>query len=929
MIVPYQNMMKEWHRKILQILFSFVIAVISGFTGYAQSTGKDGFQLTVNDARPGQTVADTVFCGSPEKRYVMLKDNAEEKTALTAESTPDVEFRIKVPNPGVYEIRTEVQRLNIEKGKKVATLRIKLQIDNQRATQRIVSDAYNYTDHLLGRFRLSGSEQELRIWLPHHIALYAVKIKKYMPVAVPPQAADYKPRIVPPETRPRLWVNRESLPLVQKRLTKGENRRVWAEFMKEAQKQFDFEFDPKKEISRCISLEQAVQAKAFCYLMTGDHILGLEAVKLMLDYLSVLEYGNNKSGDITREIGSSIYTAALTYDWCYSLMDSVSKTKMYSGMMHLAEDMEIGWPPFKESVVNGHASEAQVNRDLLSMGIAVYDDDPEPYRYASYLILEELAPMRAFEYQSPRHNQGIDYGAYRHGWEMHAAWLFYRMSGVRVFDENITSLPKYWFYMQLPGKQMLRDGDVFTKEGYYWKNPEPMLLDYSYANDPLIKAEFEKRNKGNECPLLFLLLNDPGLKAETKKDSLPLTIDFGNILGGLIARTGWNMDENSNDVVAEIKGGGYHFGNHQHADAGAMQIYYRGHQVCDLGRYYSYGTPYDFNFNKRSVAHSMILVKDPDEQQPDGFVVNDGGARFNRRTPGTPQEVMSDPWFDNGEVISADFGPSQQKPLYSYFQADLTDAYPGQVSKYVREFCFLNMKREDIPAVILLSDNICTSQEDMQTFWKINTVVQPSLSGTNIILQNHENGGKTYINMLLPSQEKRKIEISDVRDTDNILNYPFHIPPGIAESNEYQIIAFDSAKTSHHRFLTVFQMVSGNTKPFAVKFKEENGIYFLSVADRIVGMNANSGLIQKAFSVEIGEDRVYQVLLTDLKPGSWEVRKADGRIVSIVDVKPRKNTILFTAGKGKYFISQADDKFGRDFELLLDNPVVPANVGSK
>ena len=36
-------------------------------------------------------------------------------------------------------------------------------------------------------------------------------------------------------------------------------------------------------------------------------------------------------------------------------------------LMRLADDMEIGWPPFKQTIVNGHGNEAQVNRDLLCM----------------------------------------------------------------------------------------------------------------------------------------------------------------------------------------------------------------------------------------------------------------------------------------------------------------------------------------------------------------------------------------------------------------------------------------------------------------------------------------------------------------------------------------------------------------------------------
>src|SRR5690606_40112674 len=140
------------------------------------------------------------------------------------------------------------------------------------------------------------------------------------------------------------------------------------------------------------------------------------------------------------------------------------------------------------------------------------------------------------------------------------------------------------------------------------------------------------------------------------------------VLGSMVARTGWNMGNTSNDVVAEIKGGGYHFGNHQHADAGAMQLYYRGLQFGDIGVYKFYGTPYDYNVSKRSVAHSMMLALDPKEKfdRTDG---NDGGARFIQIHPKTPQEVQTNPVFNYGEIIAKDYGPSLQKPFYSYFSS--------------------------------------------------------------------------------------------------------------------------------------------------------------------------------------------------------------------------------------------------------------------
>src|SRR5690606_37806591 len=109
---------------------------------------------------------------------------------------------------------------------------------------------------------------------------------------------------------------------------------------------------------------------------------------------------------------------------------------------------------------------------------------------------------------------------------------------------------------------------------------------------------------------------------------------------------------------------GYHFGNHQQSDAGTLQIYYRGFQVADLGLYGFYGTPYDLNFNKRSVAHSMLLVRDPDEK----FLnteSNDGGTRLNQRHPDSPHIAKTDAWFQNGKVVSSAYGPSNMHPVFS------------------------------------------------------------------------------------------------------------------------------------------------------------------------------------------------------------------------------------------------------------------------
>ncbi|SCD19147.1 hypothetical protein PSM36_0313 [Proteiniphilum saccharofermentans] len=896
---------------ITYIVFSSLsidILAQSSFPLASESSKKNGYisVLDVSKAKINNKTTKIVKRESDlHLNWVILKDDVVEKVHDQTDTDPDAIFHIEIPMSGIYTISTSVIRdEEIEVGSKVETRFAKIQIDNERITKRIISDEYNYTNHSLGRFQLKGGKQVLKVWLPKGILLGAVEIESYIPLTIPPGVANYHPKIVPPTSRPRLWVDKDILPVIQKRLTKGENLSVWKNLKEKVLIPFPFEFNPTREIAQNPVLERVVQEKAFYYLMTGNLKIGNEAVRLILDYLSVLEFGNVKSGDITRDIGRAIYTTALVYDWCYDIIHEGDRKILYSEMMRLADNMEIGWPPFKESIVSGHASEAQVNRDLLAMSIAIYDEDPEPYRYTSYLILEELVPMRSFEYQSPRHSQGVDYGAYRHGWEMHAAWLFYRMAGMRVFDDNIMGLTNYWLYMRLPDGEMLRDGDMFSKSGVYWKNPQTMLLDYSYANDPIIKAEFERQGGLPDNPVLFLLLNDPDLEPEYDISSLPLSIDFGSVLGGLIARTGWNMNDNSNDVVAEIKGGGYHFGNHQHADAGAIQLYYRGLQICDLGLYVAYGIPYDYNFNKRSIAHSMMLVIDPKEEIY-RRAKNDGGTKFNQRVPETPQEVMSDPWFDNGRVIYSDFGPSLQKPLYSCFKVDLTGAYTSKVSNYTRSFCFFNLDRDDTPAVIILSDDISTSKAEFDKFWKINTLEKPFLSDSSIVLRNQKKGvvGKTHVKMLRPLPENLKLEISHRKDPENILGTMDRISSDSPEANGYQIIFFPENEEKRHRFLTIFQMTSDDTPPLPINLQEDNDKYILRLSDRILCMSSGSQLIQSPFSMTVSDDSEYQILLTDLKPGFWNIYSPDKNINLNFKVEQGKNTCFFSASKGLYYIS--------------------------
>lgn len=844
------------------------------------------------------------------KKGITLKTGVA--AAINGERTaPDVVFNVKVP-VGRYVMSTyavtdaEGAKLMKQAKTKFESLYIKMQIGDRRATKRVVYVPWDVKRQESGKFEFNNGEP-LKIWLPRGVRLEYVELTPYIPPVVPVEAQNYKPQIVPPSGHPRLWINQQSLPVVKAKLRSAENLQAWEKVKKSALTPFLFKFNPNEELPYNGALEQAAETKAFYYLMTDDEQVGREAVKLMADYLSHVEFGNIL--DITRRLGSAIYSGSEVYDWCYNLMNQEEKKIIYDNLMRLADDMECGWPPFGQSIINGHGNEAQINRDLLSMSIALYNENPLPYQYTSYLVLEKLVPMRKFEYQSPRHNQGVGYGSYRFGWEMHAAWLFYRMTGKPVFDENIKGVRKFWQYMRLPDGQMLRDGDGFTAgkpgEFYYWKAPQTMFMNYTYAADPVLKGEFERQGGLPDNPVLFLLLNDPELKADPGMESLPLTMNFGPVLGSMIARTGWNIGMNSNDVVAEIKGGGYNFTNHQHADAGSIQLYYRGIQFGDIGVYGFYGTPYDFNFNKRSVAHSMMLAVDPQEKYP-RLEANDGGTRFNLKFPETPHEAQTDPLFNNGKVVSADFGPSELTPLFSYFNVDLTAAYSSKMKKYSRGFCFLNLGREDIPAAIILTDEMTTTKPEFKKYWQINVHNLPEQTTNGVILHNNRGDliGKTHVEMLIPSAADRSIQILSGADATSVFKSRYEAPAlEFPEVRGHRIMISPKNAASRDRFLTVFQMTSGDTKPLPVTYLETTESYVVKLADRLVSMSNTADLIDGSFTLIVPGDKKYQIVLAGMKPGDWNIRSRSGKVNYNASVVAGRNTIFFRAEGGEFVIT--------------------------
>jgi len=846
--------------------------------------------------------------GFMDNRGVSLKQEIEE-SAFSPDSPPDLVFHVQAAKEGRYWIITtsavdEYGKEKMQKARgKFESLTIRIMVGDSQVSERVVFVPWYdlgaiYTERT-GKFNLTGQPQTIKVWLPKGVQLNSLELRPYTPPRVPPEVlSTYKPELVPPETRPRLWVNSESLPVVRQRLTQGENAPVWERYRTTAEKPFVFDFTPGVEILYNANLEQAAVAKAFVYLMNGNADLGQEAVTLMRNYFSVVSFGNWL--DITREIGHAIYCGSLVYDWCYDLMTTGEREEMRNALLRLADDMEMGWPPFIGGVVNGHGNEMQMSRDFLSMAIALYGDDPIPYLYCSYRVLEELRPMLAYQYQSPRHHQGISYGPFRFECDMTAAWLFRRMTGREIFHENIKQVPYSWIYQRLPDGSVLPDGDASYSTGF---RRYANLLNFTYGDDPILKGEYLRQYAPTSDPMRWLLLNDPELSPQPDLTVLPLTKDFGPILSSMIARTGWNLAPDSDDIVVEMKGGGKHFGNHQHSDAGSFQIYFRGLQVGDLGVYGFYGTPYDMNFNKRSVAHSMMLVYDPDEEFGGAFwgrssLGNDGGAILHLRSPAVPQQVETEAIYQNGVKLAAAFGPDPLEPVYSFFSVDLSNAYSDKIEEYVRSFCFIRRSDASVPALLLVYDNITVSNPALKKYWQINTfsTPTPTTDGIDIVAEKGERKGHIRLSMLLPSASDRETQIlSGQDDAHQVFGVQYTPPNSNIQTKGSRVLFSPREEGGHHEFLTVMQMTDENGEELPVSRWETDFAHVVAVGEHVVGFAKTAPPIQTVWNLDIPADREYQVVLTGMAAGKWSVKHSDKE--EWIDVAEGDSTLFFV-GKG-------------------------------
>ncbi len=726
---------------------------------------------------------------------------------------------------------------------------------------------------------------------------------------------------LPPPEHPRLFLRKTDIPAIKAKM----NHHLLKECCDKIYKSAGYETDGKliqenTEYNLDNRVLNAIEARAFMYALNGDRTKGNEAVDMVfnLNNTVILERANH---DLFRSIGRVILTTAIVYDWCYDLISEGEKKSLIAVMESLGTRMEIKWPYLVQNSVTGHGVEEQISRDMLSCGIAVYDEKPEIYKRVAGRIFAEIIPARNFNYQSGHHHQGSAYGPFRFIREIYTTLIFDRMGYPNITDKLQGKIPYYWLYSRRPDGQLFRDGDVGTEQipsGKYWDLP-PILYAASYYNDPVLMGEAVKEKLIGRDPLFDLLLTAPDVPAEDIS-SLPLTRYFPSPFGGMVARTNWNEGPDADAVVAEMKIAEYNFVNHQHLDAGSFQIYYKGPLAVESGIYYGtegrYGCEHFTHYYQRTIAHNCLLVYNPEEKFLRGKQIlnNDGGQRLPAlgKEPATLDAVLND-GYKTADVQAHAFGPDSVKPEYSYLKGDITQAYTDKVKSHKRSFVFLNLNRSDIPAVLVVFDHVTVSDKNFKKTWLLHSVQEPMFKGNTCEIVRNKKGynGKLVNTTLFPLAENlhlTKVGGEGNEYSVNGINYPqrFVQEDNSGEGTAWRTEISPKKSTETDIFLNVMQVMDSNGKvqPLFVDRVETDRFVGANIGDRIVLFSKAGKEETGSIQLKIKGKGMFKVLVSDLAKGVWNISSSGKKYNFTNTVKDDNHLIYFEVSAGEYSITR-------------------------
>jgi len=496
-------------------------------------------------------------------------------------------------------------------------------------------------------------------------------------------------------------------------------------------------------------------SSALVYAVSGDADIGRYAVEIALRVAA----RGIRTGHET--FGCDLALGAVAYDLCHPLWNDAERVVFHDYVNRTVDaNHESERSPFH----NGFYSYKYWGIGMA--GLATWGENP---RAADILDLVD-ADIRA--YVVPAFRMAGDGGAWAEGYYVHYwlyRWLFFyeaarRCAGVDYYalsPEFLSQRAIAEMFESLPGMNerglpaMVPSGDSgggrFTWERDQALASRRILASY-YRDDPghQAVAGFNRRFESCGYPANaykdFLWRDDDVPASDLDRHRLS-HVSLG--AGRAISRSSW-----ADDATVLFFSCGPRFTAHQHLDAGHFSIYKRGELAGDGGQFYSFATPHEAGYLLRSIAHSTMLVYDPNERWPDirlsGVHGNDGGQHHNwphhNGSVTTPAE-----WEANRELYDvARIIAFQDTGDVVYTAGDASDAYDSRkLASFVRQILFIR------PATFVICDRVTSTDPSFRKTWLLQASRTPTRRDPFLVIDN--GCARLYVQTLLPKTAETRL----------------------------------------------------------------------------------------------------------------------------------------------------------------------------
>lgn len=491
-----------------------------------------------------------------------------------------------------------------------------------------------------------------------------------------------------------------------------------------------------------------VISQALVSAIERDGDLGRQAKQQALK----LADGPIRSGHVT--FGHDLALSALVYDLCYEWWTEAERDRFHT-YFNRTVDANVQ----SETHVFHNAWYGYKQWGYGLAGYATYHENPRSPRVLQ--TLEEDYRTRA----APALELAGDGGGWTEGYYVHYwlyEWLvfcevarrcegldyyalapkFYSQRAVASMFEMYPGIREY--HSRRPVPMGDGGGRIFGGDRDKALSARRILVNY-FRNDPAHQAVHTynettpRASVGNYAYMDFLWRDPTVIKGDLGRFRLShLSLGPGHVH----ARSSWREDATSFFFKSSDR-----FTAHQHLDAGHFDIYHQEELAGDGGHYEEFGSAHDVNYHLRSIAHSTLLVLDPEEKWPGiraGRVTgNDGGQHHN-----WPHHngAVSDPadWQKNRSLYDiADLLAFEDRGDYLYVAADVTRAYStNKLKLFTRQIVFLR------PGTFVIFDRVTSTKQEFKKTWLLQAMKKPERLGDDLVITHGQ--GRLFVQTALP-----------------------------------------------------------------------------------------------------------------------------------------------------------------------------------